>query len=97
MKKIVIIAIGVVAIAVLCVLGVKYFDGTSNERVEMAKAAHAELARMNISSDGREAVVTLAADAATVTFPCPPEMLGGDFIIKLDRKTAKVLDVKIWR
>ncbi len=69
----------------------------SSERSQFIRAAQALLERHRLSWEGREPVVVLNGDEVTVTFPPPKGVLAGEFIIKMERDTKRILDVKIWR
>ena len=68
------------------------------EQAKLIQAAKAECTRLNVPTDNREVTVTAEGEQATVTFHLPTELgLGGDFIVKINRKTGEITDVKIWR
>ncbi len=68
-----------------------------SERTRCIGSAQEELVRLRVPWEGRVPTVSLDGNVVTVTFPPPKGMRGGRFIIKMERETKKILDVKIWR
>ena len=87
----------IAALLVLCSSGCTRRRLASSERSQFIRSAKAELGRLDVLWEGREPTVSLDGDEVTVTFPSPKGTLGGDFIIKMERETKRVLDVRIWR
>ncbi|MHC4502478.1 MAG: hypothetical protein ACYTFI_04160 [Planctomycetota bacterium] len=67
------------------------------ERARLVKGAEAACKLAKAPTAGRRATVVGDGKEATVTFHLPEGMLGGDFVIKIDRTTGDVIDVKLWR
>ena len=74
---------------------------TTSDNAEMVyiNIALAKLKQLNVPAEERISKVTIQdGNTIIVTFPPPsPRMLAGDFIIKIDKATGEVLDIKIWR
>ena len=70
---------------------------TEIERKRFTDIAQAECKRLDVPVAGRSITVTATTATATVVFSSPPNSLAGDFVIKIDRATGKVIDAKIWR
>lgn len=85
------------AFPVLCLSGCKRRTLAPSERSEFIRSAQAELERLRVPWEGRKPAVVLNGDEVTVTFPPPKGALAGSFIIKMERDTKRILDVKIWR
>ena len=64
---------------------------------ELLSIAQKKLVEMNIPNKDRAIKISIEADVYVVTFLLPPDWLGGDFIIKIDKTTKKITDAKIWR
>ena len=60
-------------------------------------AARANLETMNVPVGERTATTSIQGDEIIVTFSPKPGERAGDFIVRVDRATGKVIDVKIWR
>ncbi len=74
-----------------------YSRSAREERSQFVKSAQAELERLRVPWEGRRATVSIDGDEVTVVFPPPRDVIGGRFIVKMERDTKKILDVKIWR
>lgn len=60
-------------------------------------AAHADLEAKNVPVGERTATTSIQGDKIIVTFSPKPGERAGDFIVRVDRSTGKVIDTKIWR
>lgn len=60
-------------------------------------AARAELEVRNVPIGERTAKTSIQGNEVIVTFPPKPGERAGDFIVRIDRTTGKVIDTKIWR
>ena len=60
-------------------------------------AAHADLEAKNVPVGDRTAKTSIQGDEVIVTFSPKPGERAGDFIVRIDRATGKVIDTKIWR
>ena len=65
--------------------------------VRLLKVARAECERVRAPTENRTVTVKLEAHVGTVTFHLPKGMLGGDFIIRIDRNSGKVIRATFWR
>ena len=74
-----------------------YLRSVRADRSQYVEAAQVLLERHRLSWEGREPVVVCNGDEVTVTFPPPKGARAGEFIIRMERETKKILDVKIWR
>lgn len=59
--------------------------------------ARANLETMNVPVGERAAMTSIKGDEIIVTFPPKPGERAGDYIVRMDRATGKVIDTKIWR
>jgi hypothetical protein len=62
--------------------------------IEIGKQACLE---SHVPASYRSAIVTESNGTAIVTFKSQPNERAGDFIIRIDRTTGRVLDKKFWR
>ena len=70
---------------------------SDEERARLVKGAEAVCKLADAPTAGRRVTVVGDGKEATVTFHLPERMRGGDFVIKIDRTTGDVIDVKLWR
>ena len=68
---------------------------TNTEKTEFVTIAEAALLGHAFAS--RKPSLVVENNVITVTYPPPKNAFGGDFIVKIDRTTKKVIDLKIWR
>ena len=67
------------------------------ENARLIRIAQAECERLRLPIQDRTVTVGLGAYVGIVTFHPPRGKLAGQFIIRIDRKSGDVIDVKIWR
>lgn len=60
-------------------------------------AARADLEAKNVPVGERTAKTSIQGDEIIVTFSPKPGERAGDFVVRVDRATGKVIDTKIWR
>lgn len=72
-------------------------DSQQVENSRMLDIAIAECNRLNVPVGERASTILASGDEATVTFHAPEGVRAGDFVIKINRKTGKIIEAKIWR
>lgn len=70
---------------------------TDSEKTKLLQIAAAECDRMGAPVQERPFTLTATEGLATVVYSPSPGTRAGDFVVKIDRATGKILDTKIWR